>query len=776
MPLMPEQAVACREWQGKGAHYNVHQAWQARRHFVICTCGPARVHYNGTTGTVGGLASYMARSRYAARLAFDDALDEDQEPELLSTDDFDVALAYAEGELRGAAPQHRRYAATRTSQRAACAAPETPNAPPLKTRTPAPPPETPNAPPPETPNAPPPETPNALQRDTPDLPPPETRTPAPQTPNTPPPETRTPEDGTPTSRPCPPALSFRLRGIYTRRLRAPQYRKNKWLVAHKQKTAGAFYTKATKLYTLTPEEKKHRQDFHTKLRTRLGGWYRTQYANLLEEDKATFTDIFGRLGEGTRKPPRCPQLLHFYSEKRYQSHIKPHVEQRKNALKKRAEFTGGDPPATITIQNDVTKECWEEESEMFQQEMLREQEREHDIRLKAWRESNADGPNRTAEEFSASTGPSKSAAHYLQPFIDVIADRYGMCVSILMVGPIGEHGGRIEMRSVHSGKTRGLVEKDWPLHDPEGFTCVQTSMVDFGHHVFLQAERDTRITAVQEEYAPDGRVVSPTAGTTTVPTIPSVNLGGSNAGPASRAAPSGSAGDNVNELWQREDAEDWTEELTRAHRAFEHGRAGEWQWASLVDRFYNFEAAWGYTDTGGAITTTGRPKQWSIGLRERGKWEKTVDIGGAGGYQESWDICFALVQPTDRSDLAPLLRLHGKNGFLQVMVLLLWWGERGGRWESRGRIGVVNSGGGRGGNPAGVAPAQISSEKNAVEGSRGKKRKAADGETNEKERHGPSTRMVYSVIVGSQERNHVKVTSAVEPMWKWEMNGMEEKH
>jgi hypothetical protein len=40
----------------------------------------------------------------------------------------------------------------------------------------------------------------------------------------------------------------------------------------------------------------------------------------------------------------------------------------------------------------------------------------------------------------------KSAAHYLQPFVDIIAERYGMCVSILMVGPIGEHGGGIEMR------------------------------------------------------------------------------------------------------------------------------------------------------------------------------------------------------------------------------------------------------------------------------------------------------------------------------------------
>jgi hypothetical protein len=31
-------------------------------------------------------------------LAFDDAIDDGDEPELLSTDDFEVALAYAEGD------------------------------------------------------------------------------------------------------------------------------------------------------------------------------------------------------------------------------------------------------------------------------------------------------------------------------------------------------------------------------------------------------------------------------------------------------------------------------------------------------------------------------------------------------------------------------------------------------------------------------------------------------------------------------------------------------
>jgi hypothetical protein len=50
MPLMPELAVACREWQGKGAHYNVHQARRCKVHILMCTAGKSRAHYNGTTG------------------------------------------------------------------------------------------------------------------------------------------------------------------------------------------------------------------------------------------------------------------------------------------------------------------------------------------------------------------------------------------------------------------------------------------------------------------------------------------------------------------------------------------------------------------------------------------------------------------------------------------------------------------------------------------------------------------------------------------------------
>jgi hypothetical protein len=128
----------------------------------------------------------------------------------------------------------------------------------------------------------------------------------------------------------------------------------------------------------------------------LGAWYRTQYATLLKEDKATFGDLFGHLGEGL-KPPRRPQLLHFYSSRRYEGHIKVRVEERMATLRKRAERTGGPPPVAITVQNKVTQECWDDESDMFRQEM----QREHQVLVKAWKDSHADGPTRTAEELNA---------------------------------------------------------------------------------------------------------------------------------------------------------------------------------------------------------------------------------------------------------------------------------------------------------------------------------------------------------------------------------------
>ncbi|KAJ7029079.1 hypothetical protein C8F04DRAFT_902187, partial [Mycena alexandri] len=126
----------------------------------------------------------------------------------------------------------------------------------------------------------------------------------------------------------------------------------------------------------------------------------------------------------------------------YDSLIAPRVESRMKELQTKAKYTGGEVPWLITVQNQVTKECWDKETEVEQAEIMCTLDREYEIAVKAWKESRADGPNRTPEEFSVSL---KSAAHYLQPFVDAVAEHMGMTVSLLMAGPIGAKKGVIEM-------------------------------------------------------------------------------------------------------------------------------------------------------------------------------------------------------------------------------------------------------------------------------------------------------------------------------------------
>ncbi|KAJ7194375.1 hypothetical protein B0H12DRAFT_1082447 [Mycena haematopus] len=397
----------------------------------------------------------------------------------------------------------------------------------------------------------------------------------------------------------------------------------------------------------------------------------------------------------------------------YDKRIKPQVEAQLTSLPGRAKFTGEEVHA-INVQNEVTHECWEEESEEFKAEMVRQRDREHEITMKAWRESAADSPSRTPEEYHASL---RSAAHYLQPFVDAIAERYGMCVSLLMCGPIGDQGGRIQMRSVHAGKTRGLVAKDWPMQDVEGFTQVEARMVEFAHNVFSQAECDARREGVAQEPEDTIPALRPP------PAPPAAR--GPQAGPArearggaSQQARGGTGGEDdgegggrdgddirdegegggegrgpdsdgdgeggggegedgagegeggatlIERLWKRRDRSKWTEELKRAHVAFERGKGWGIEWAACVARLPDHRRRPSCCD---------RVVDW-----ERRKWDKQVDIGVLGDamtaetYVAKWWGWWAKVAPNDRSDLSSVLKLHGRNGLLHVMASLLWWGE-----------------------------------------------------------------------------------------------------
>jgi hypothetical protein len=132
----------------------------------------------------------------------------------------------------------------------------------------------------------------------------------------------------------------------------------------------------------------------------LGGWYRKEFTSLLKEDKTVIEELFAPLG-GAGNAPRKPQLLQFYQTQHYEERVKERAEERLKALRRSAEVAGRPYPHAITVQNEMTKECWAEEPESFRQIVMRNLERHHESTVKAWKEAHSDGPSRTAEEYSA---------------------------------------------------------------------------------------------------------------------------------------------------------------------------------------------------------------------------------------------------------------------------------------------------------------------------------------------------------------------------------------
>ncbi|KAJ6603276.1 hypothetical protein DFH09DRAFT_879934, partial [Mycena vulgaris] len=115
-------------------------------------------------------------------------------------------------------------------------------------------------------------------------------------------------------------------------------------------------------------------------------------------------------------------------------------------------------------------------------------------------------------------------------------------------------------------------------------------------------------------------------------------------------------------------------------------------WAECVGKFFDFEAGHDFAK-GAQMTTTNRPgvvKDW---LGRARQWDKKVAVrktgtqGEADMFAAEWWTYWLSIQPADRAYFAGMLacptraewgvltKFHGRNGLLQVMATLLWWGE-----------------------------------------------------------------------------------------------------
>ncbi|KIP01196.1 hypothetical protein PHLGIDRAFT_17371 [Phlebiopsis gigantea 11061_1 CR5-6] len=147
-------------------------------------------------------------------------------------------------------------------------------------------------------------------------------------------------------------------------------------------------------------------------------------------------------------------------------------------------------PAFLSILHTIAKEHWQRESQDFQDKLRVANEQDYQERRAAAKAASEyatklDKPQ-TPQEYAAALDTS---GVILQAVAEAMAQRTGMLVSILMVGPVANKGGQIQMRSVHQGEiSERSGNKKWPAADPLAFTELERSFCAFARRFFTPEE------------------------------------------------------------------------------------------------------------------------------------------------------------------------------------------------------------------------------------------------------------------------------------------------
>ncbi|KAJ7920722.1 hypothetical protein B0H13DRAFT_1867226 [Mycena leptocephala] len=340
----------------------------------------------------------------------------------------------------------------------------------------------------------------------------------------------------------PPVKPGKIGWIHGSKLQFFEVHKDDYLAAAEIKETGDFYSRVARLYldkygyntpwdgdleegqdvaddvdpdedvdSLSSEEGERRAEYFKKLRVKIGSWYNGQYGNVVTKktEKISFKTVFDRTALEPPRPVKS-RALHYFSHKFYDEMVKDEATTRYAALSRLPN-----PPALITVRNAVTRQVWNAQTDAFRAEVLEACEAEHKAAMEAYSMAVSGDVPSTPEEYNVALN---NAGYYLQPFADAAHERFGMNVVIMMCGPVPERGGRIEVRSIHSGKSNSLAPRIWADFDRAGFDAAQRSFIEFSQNcfnynkVFLPAEDECRARSLNAMVVAEGDIASSGSG------------------------------------------------------------------------------------------------------------------------------------------------------------------------------------------------------------------------------------------------------------------------
>ncbi|RDX42696.1 hypothetical protein OH76DRAFT_1488412 [Lentinus brumalis] len=239
---------------------------------------------------------------------------------------------------------------------------------------------------------------------------------------------------------------------------------------------------------LTAEEIARRNVIYLDLRGKLQRWFRYHGTKSLKSRKPenSLAKIIKAFGTQT-KPPRRMQTLQFYSKLYYESRVKTIVDAEWPKVVAEAGAKGAKPPKRLKHQNAVLTRIFASEPLVFQEALKAQRDAEHEEEVALWKAARLDFGDaaRSPQEYHEAL---EEASHWLPGFADALSKYLGLNASVVLSGPIGSKGGRIDVKAVHSGKSKGVLPTIWPDHDPHSYKVLVKGLIAFGNACFSEEE------------------------------------------------------------------------------------------------------------------------------------------------------------------------------------------------------------------------------------------------------------------------------------------------
>ncbi|KIP01462.1 hypothetical protein PHLGIDRAFT_123328 [Phlebiopsis gigantea 11061_1 CR5-6] len=185
---------------------------------------------------------------------------------------------------------------------------------------------------------------------------------------------------------------------------------------------------------------------YKKTRQKLMQWCLHHYKKYSTESvKQEVRRMMNRIAAASEYSVYRTSDIRWYQKSYYEERLKPHVTtfHDQQLATWQANGSVGRKPQFLSSLHTVAKGRWENETAEFRQEVQEANAKDYEERVEAAKKENCSFVPSTPEEFQEALD---NAPAILQSFSELLGERLGAVVSVLISLPVPKQGGAIEMR------------------------------------------------------------------------------------------------------------------------------------------------------------------------------------------------------------------------------------------------------------------------------------------------------------------------------------------